>query len=88
VSRSVGALSRAVGIDPIEIGSVLPPEETLSYLPRSARPGEVRQMIIALSSKWLTERRILRVAYFDYLTQLPNREFPPQAVACAVYAWR
>jgi len=61
-------------MDPLEIGAVLPPEEKLSYLPRSASRGEVRQMIIALSSKWLAERRIVRVAHFDSLTQLPNRE--------------
>jgi diguanylate cyclase (GGDEF)-like protein len=61
-------------MDPPEIGALLPPEEKLSYLPRSASPGEVRQMIIALSSRWLAERRIVRVAYFDSLTQLPNRE--------------
>ena len=67
-------LTGCAEIDPLEIGGVLPPEEKLSYLPRSARPGEVRQMIIALSSKWLAERRIVRVAYFDSLTQLPNWE--------------
>ena len=61
-------------MDPLEIGALLPPEEKLSYLPSSASPGEVRQMIIALSSKWLAERRIVRVAHFDCLTQLPNRE--------------
>lgn len=61
-------------MDPLEIGALLPPEQKLSYLPRSASPGEVRQMIIALSSKWLAERRIVRVAHFDSLTQLPNRQ--------------
>ena len=61
-------------VDPFEIGGLLPPEDKLSYLPRSATPREVRQMVIALSSKWLAERRIARLAYFDALTQLPNRE--------------
>jgi diguanylate cyclase (GGDEF)-like protein len=61
-------------MDPLEIGGLVPPEEKLSYLPTSASPGEVRQMIIALSSKWLAERRIVRVAHFDSLTRLPNRE--------------
>lgn len=61
-------------IDRLEIGGVLPPEEKLSYLPRTATPGEVHQLIIALSSKWLAERRVVRLAYFDPLTQLPNRE--------------
>jgi diguanylate cyclase (GGDEF)-like protein len=31
-------------------------------------------MIIALASKWLAERRVVRLAYFDALTELPNRE--------------
>ena len=61
-------------IDPFEIGGLLPPEEKVSYLPASSSAEEVRQMIIALSSKWLAERRIARLAYFDPLTELPNRE--------------
>jgi len=69
VLRSAGS-----DIDPFEIGGLLPPEEKVSYLTGSSTPEEVRQMMIALSSKWLAERRIARLAYFDPLTELPNRE--------------
>ena len=52
----------------------MPPEEKLSYLQKPFHPHEVRQATIALASKWRAERRIVRLAYFDTLTGLPNRE--------------
>ncbi len=61
-------------IDPRDIGGIVPPEEKLSYLQKPFHPHEVRQMAIALASKWRAERRIVRLAYFDTLTGLPNRE--------------
>ncbi len=61
-------------IDPTEIGGRVPPEDKLSYLQKPFHPHEVRQMAIALASKWRAERRIARLAYFDSLTGLPNRE--------------
>jgi diguanylate cyclase (GGDEF)-like protein len=61
-------------IDPSDIGGIVPPEEKLSYLQKPFHPHEVRQMTIALGSKWRAERRIVRLAYFDTLTGLPNRE--------------
>jgi diguanylate cyclase len=60
--------------DPGEIGGYVPPEDKLSYLQKPFHPHEVRQMTIALASKWRAERRIVRLAYFDALTGLPNRE--------------
>jgi diguanylate cyclase len=60
--------------DPCEIGGIVPPEDKLSYLQKPFHPHEVRQMTIALASKWRAERRIVRLAYFDTLTGLPNRE--------------
>jgi diguanylate cyclase len=60
--------------DPAEVASIVPPEEKLSYLQKPFHPHEVRQTTIALGSKWRAERRIVRLAYFDTLTGLPNRE--------------
>ena len=61
-------------IDPTDIGGRVPPEDKLSYLQKPFHPHEVRQMAIALASKWRAERHIARLAYFDSLTGLPNRE--------------
>jgi diguanylate cyclase (GGDEF)-like protein len=61
-------------IDPGDIGGRVPPEDKLSYLQKPFHPHEVRQMAIALASKWRAERNIIRLAYFDSLTGLPNRE--------------
>src|SRR6185437_13443270 len=44
--------------DPCEIGGIVPPEDKLSYLQKPFHPHEVRQMTIALGSKWRAERRI------------------------------
>lgn len=61
-------------VDPRDIGGMVPPEEKLSYLQKPFHPHEIRQMTISLASKWRSERRIVRLAYFDALTGLPNRE--------------
>ena len=61
-------------VDPGDIGGRVPPEDKLSYLQKPFHPHEVRQMAIALASKWRAERNITRLAYFDSLTGLPNRE--------------
>src|SRR5271163_2580102 len=61
-------------VDPREIGGMVPPEEKLSYLQKPFHPHEIRQMTISLASKWRAEHRIVKLAYFDALTGLPNRE--------------
>jgi diguanylate cyclase len=73
-------------IDPCEIGGRVPPEDKLSYLQKPFHPHEVRQMAIALASKWRAERRIARLAYFDSLTGLPNREQAHTRLRSAVAA--
>ncbi len=64
----------------------MPPEDKLSYLQKPFHPHEVRQMSIALASKWRAERRIVRLAYFDTLTGLPNREQSRNRLAGALQA--
>jgi diguanylate cyclase len=61
-------------VDPADIGGIVPPEEKLSYLQKPFHPHEIRQMTISLASKWRSEHRIVKLAYFDALTGLPNRE--------------
>jgi diguanylate cyclase len=61
-------------VDPGDIGAMVPPEEKLSYLQKPFHPHEIRQMAISLASKWRAEHRIVKLAYFDALTGLPNRE--------------
>ena len=60
--------------DPGQIGRLVPPEEKISYLQKPFHPHEIRQMTISLASKWRAEHRIVKLAYFDTLTGLPNRE--------------
>src|SRR4029077_688632 len=74
--------------DPSDIGGLVPPEDKLSYLQKPFHPHEVRQMTIALGSKWRAERRIVRLAYFDTPTGLPNREQAHTRLVSALQAAR
>jgi diguanylate cyclase (GGDEF)-like protein len=73
-------------VDPAEIGGIVPPEEKLSYLQKPFHPHEIRQMTISLASKWRAEHRIVKLAYFDALTGLPNREQSRRRLASALAA--
>jgi diguanylate cyclase (GGDEF)-like protein len=73
-------------VDPGEIGGIVPPEEKLSYLQKPFHPHEVRQMSISLASKWRAEHRIVKLAYFDALTGLPNREQSRSRLSSALAA--
>jgi diguanylate cyclase (GGDEF)-like protein len=71
-------------VDPANIGGQVPPEDKISFLQKPFHPHEVRQMAIALHSKWRAERHIARLAYFDSLTGLPNREHTMQRLSGAL----
>jgi len=73
-------------IDPRDIGAMVPPEEKLSYLQKPFHPHEIRQMTISLASKWRAEHRIVKLAYFDALTGLPNREQSRNRLSSALTA--
>src|SRR6202140_3986697 len=75
-------------VDPTEIGGIVPPEEKLSYLQKPFHPQEVRHMTISLSIKWRSEHRIVKLAYFDALTGLPNREQLRNRLSSALAAAR
>jgi diguanylate cyclase len=73
-------------VDPRDIGAMVPPEEKLSYLQKPFHPHEIRQMTISLASKWRSEHRIVKLAYFDALTGLPNREQSRNRLSSALTA--
>jgi diguanylate cyclase (GGDEF)-like protein len=73
-------------VDPAEVSRRVPPEEKLFYLQKPFHPHEVRQLAGALGRKWRAERHIVRLAYFDSLTGLPNRELFRQRLEVAVDA--
>jgi diguanylate cyclase (GGDEF)-like protein len=73
-------------VDPGEMGALVPPEEKLSYLQKPFHPHEIRQMTISLASKWRAEHRIVKLAYFDALTGLPNREQSRNRLSSALAA--
>jgi len=71
-------------VDTSEIAVRVPPEEKLSYLQKPFHPNEIRQMAISLASKWRAEHRIIKLAYFDALTGLPNREQSRSRLSSAI----
>src|SRR5580704_8622733 len=73
-------------VDPRDFGGMVPPEEKLSYLQKPFHPHEIRQMTISLASKWRSEHRIVKLAYFDALTGLPNREQSRNRLSSALAA--
>ena len=62
-------------IDPRELSQRVPPVGKMFYVQKPFHPHEVRQLAVALGQKWSAENKILRLAYYDNLTELPNRAF-------------
>ncbi|TKB23493.1 EAL domain-containing protein [Desulfopila sp. IMCC35006] len=62
-------------IDPKELSQRVPPAGKMFYVQKPFHPHEVRQLAVALGQKWCAENKILRLAYYDNLTALPNRAF-------------
>jgi diguanylate cyclase (GGDEF)-like protein len=75
-------------LDLRDVGALVPPEEKVSYLRASTPSSDMRHTAIALASKWLAERRVVRLAYFDTLTQLPNREHFRNRLSSAIESAR
>lgn len=62
-------------VDPRELSESVPPVGKMFYVQKPFHPHEVRQLAVALGQKWIAENKILRLAYYDSLTELPNRAF-------------
>ena len=75
-------------VDPAEISGRVPPEDRLFYLAKPFHPHEVRQLGVALGRRWHAERALAKLAYFDPLTGLPNRERLRERLTDAIDAAR
>ncbi len=62
-------------IDPEEISQRVPPTGSIFYLQKPFHPHEIRQLAGALGRRRQAEERIRQLAYFDDVTNLPNRAF-------------
>jgi diguanylate cyclase (GGDEF)-like protein len=71
-------------LDSDEFGRRVPPSHRLFYLEKPLRLHEVRQIACALGHKRVAEAQVTRLAYFDSLTGLPNRERIRRAMQQAI----
>ena len=70
-------------LDPSEIAHRVLPVDKLLYLQKPFHPHEISHCVASLGAKWrsmhqlraITERRIHQLAYYDQLTNLPNRTY-------------
>ena len=70
--------------DPAELATRIPPAEKLFYLQKPFHAHEVRQLAVALGKKAHAETQLRRLAYFDVLTGLANRELSRELVSQAL----
>ena len=70
--------------DPAELSQRIPPAEKLFYLQKPFHAHEVRQLAVALGKKARAETQLRRLAYFDVLTGLANRELAREFVTQAL----
>jgi diguanylate cyclase len=61
-------------VDPREIAERVPPLDKVFYVQKPFHPYEVRQLALALGAKSEAVAKVRRLAFFDGLTGLPNRE--------------
>lgn len=71
-------------VDPEELSARIPPADKLFYLQKPFHAHEVRQLAMALGRKSRAEARIRRLAYYDSLTGLANRDRAREELARAI----
>ena len=71
-------------VDPADLSARIPPGERLFYLQKPFHAHEVRQLALALGGRARAEAHIRRLAYFDSLTGLANRELVREHMAKAL----
>jgi len=68
-------------VDPLELSARVPPVEKVFFVQKPFHPHEVRQLALALGE---AQAHMHRLAYYDSLTGLPNRELFRSRVAQAI----
>ncbi len=71
-------------VDISMISQRVQPAEKLFYLQKPFSSHAVRALTLALGHKWAAHRRIARLAYFDSLTGLPNRNLFNDQLSLAI----
>ncbi|ASJ76574.1 EAL domain-containing protein [Granulosicoccus antarcticus] len=61
-------------VDPMALSQKVLPAAKMFYVQKPFHPHEIRQLALAIGEKRQAEDRIWRLAYYDGLTGLPNRE--------------
>lgn len=75
-------------VNPYEFAVRAPPADKIFFLQKPFHPHEIRQFALALGRKRQAEQRLHKLAYFDALTGLPNRESFRMALEAALQTAR